>query len=271
MKIIAWNINGIRSHMNKQTDFFDLIEQEKPTIICFGETKLSCDFSSHKLKEDMMEKIKGYEYRYYSTCGSNDKRGGYSGTCIYSKKKPVDVKYGLITPEGNIDDEGRVITLEFKKFYLVHVYTPNSGMALSRLDYRINTWDKAFKKYLIQLQKDKPIIVCGDLNVANEDIDLKNPKTNHKTAGFTDEERESFKDILKDAKLIDTYRYKYPNKIEYSFWSYRMNSRAKNVGWRIDYFLVSEKIINKVKKSKILTDIKGSDHAPVKMNISFKS
>ncbi len=269
MKIIAWNINGMRSHMNKK-DLFDLIEDENPTIICFGETKLSCDFSSHKLEQEMVEKVKGYKYRYYSTCSNG--KGGYSGTAIYSKKKPIDVKYGLKSPSNeNLDNEGRVITLEFRKFFLVHVYTPNSGMALARLDYRINTWDEAFKKYLVHLQKDKPIIVCGDLNVANEEIDLKNPKTNHKTAGFTDEERESFKEILKDAKLVDTYRHKYPDKVEYSFWSYRMNARAKNVGWRIDYFLVSERIINKVKKSKILTEVKGSDHAPVKLNITFKN
>jgi exodeoxyribonuclease-3 len=264
MKIIAWNINGIRSHMNKD-NLFNLIEEEKPTIICFGETKLSCDYSSHKLEKDMLEKVKGYKYRYYSKCGNGK---GYSGTAIYSKKEPIDVKYGLNS--STIDDEGRVITLEFKKLYLVHVYTPNSGIALARLSYRINTWDVAFKKYIIDLQKTKPVIVCGDLNVANEEIDLKNPKTNHKTAGFTNEERDSFKELLNDAKLIDTYRYKYPIKQEYSFWSYRMNARNKNIGWRIDYFLVSEKIINNVQKSKILTDIMGSDHAPVKLVIRTK-
>jgi len=230
-----------------------------------SETKLSCPIiDTQKIME---EKVKGYKYRYYSTCSE---KGGYAGTAIFSKKEPKNVTYGLYDKNENLDSEGRVITLEFKKFYLIHVYTPNSGIALQRLHYRTTVWDPAFKKWLLHLQKSKPIIVCGDLNVANEEIDLKNPKSNHKTAGFTDEERDSFKKILEDVELIDTYRYKYPTKQEYSYWTYRMNSRAKNVGWRIDYFLVSKNIINKVKKSKILTDVMGSDHAPIKLNITFK-
>ena len=235
-----------------------------------SETKLTCPIiDTQKLME---EKVAGYKYRYYSTCSE---KGGYAGTAIYSKKEPVNIFYGLQDRNNNtsinIDNEGRVITLEFKKFFLIHVYTPNSGIALQRLKFRTTIWDPAFKKWLIHLQKSKPIIVCGDLNVANEEIDLKNPKSNHKTAGFTDEERESFKKILEDVELIDTYRYKYPTKEEYSYWTYRMNARAKNVGWRIDYFLVSKNIINKVKKSKILTDVMGSDHAPIKLNITFKN
>jgi exodeoxyribonuclease-3 len=166
-----------------------------------------------------------------------------------------------------MDDEGRVITLEFNKFYLVHVYTPNSGMTLARLNYRVNQWDKMFKKYLNELQDKKPIIVCGDLNVANEDIDIHDPKNNKKSAGFTNEERDSFKKILNDVNLIDTYRYLHPNKVEYSYWSYRMNSRNKNKGWRIDYFLVSHKLIKHIKKSKILTNVMGSDHAPIKLSL----
>jgi exodeoxyribonuclease-3 len=265
MKIIAFNVNSLRNII-KSDHLFKLLEDEDPTILCMSETKLSCPIiDTQKLME---EKVKGYKYRYYSTCSE---KGGYAGTAIYSKKKPINITYGLNnTSSINIDTEGRVITLEFNKFFLIHVYTPNSGIALNRLEYRVNTWDPAFKKWLAHLQKTKPIIVCGDLNVANEEIDIKNPKGNKRTAGFTDEERESFKKILKDVGLIDTYRYKHPNKIEYSYWTYRMNARAKNVGWRIDYFLVSENIINKVKKSKILTDVMGSDHAPIKLNISFK-
>jgi exodeoxyribonuclease-3 len=265
MKIIAFNVNSLRNIIKKD-HLFKLIEDENPTILCMSETKLTCPIiDTQKLME---EKVSGYKYRYYSTCSE---KGGYAGTAIYSKKEPINVTYGLYNNNTSIDKEGRVITLEFKKFFLVHVYTPNSGIALNRLHYRTSVWDPVFKKWLIHLQKSKPLIVCGDLNVANEEIDLKNPKSNHKTAGFTDEERESFKEILNDVKLIDTYRYKYPTKQEYSYWTYRMNARAKNVGWRIDYFLVSENIINKVKKSKILTNVMGSDHAPIKLNITFKN
>ena len=265
MKIIAFNVNSLRNII-KKNDLVDMIENEDPTILCMSETKLSCPIiDTQKLME---EKVKGYKYRYYSTCSE---KGGYAGTAIFSKKEPKNVTYGLYDNNTNIDKEGRVITLEFKKFYLIHVYTPNSGIALQRLHYRTTVWDPAFKKWLLYLQEKKPIIVCGDLNVANEEKDLKNPKSNHKTAGFTNEERDSFKKILEDVELIDTYRYKYPTKEEYSYWTYRMNSRAKNVGWRIDYFLVSKNIINKVKKSKILTEVMGSDHAPIKLNITFKN
>ena len=264
MKIIAFNVNSLRNII-KKNDLLKLIEDEKPTILCMSETKLSCPIiDTQKLME---EKVEGYKYRYYSTCST---KGGYAGTAIYSKKEPKNIIYGLHDNNNNIDNEGRVITLEFKKFFLIHVYTPNSGIALERLNYRINVWDPTFKKWLIHLQKTKPIIICGDLNVANEEIDLKNPKSNHKTAGFTNEERDSFKKILNDVELIDTFRHKYPTKEEYSYWTYRMNARQKNVGWRLDYFLVSKNIINKVKKSKILTDVMGSDHAPIKLNISFK-
>jgi len=259
MKIIAFNVNSLRNII-KKNHLFDLIKNEDPTVLCMSETKLSCPII--ETQKIMEEKVQGYKYRYYSTCY----KAGYAGTAIYSKKQPLNVFYGLY----DIDNEGRVITLEFKKFFLVHVYTPNSGIALERLKFRTTVWDPAFKKWLLHLQSSKPIIVCGDLNVANEDIDLKNPKTNHKTAGFTNEERDSFKNILKDVELIDTFRYKHPKKEEYSYWTYRMNARAKNVGWRIDYFLVSKNIINNVKKSKILTDVMGSDHAPIKMNITFK-
>jgi len=259
MKIIAWNINGIRSSM-KGKELYDLIEDEKPDIICFGETKISCPFVD--VQNELKDKIKGYKYRYWSPCKT---KGGYSGTAIFCKKQPNSIIYGL----DDIDEEGRVITLEFEKFFLLHVYTPNSGEELKRLDYRTKTWDKVFRKKVIELQEHKPVIVCGDLNVAHKEIDLKNPKTNLKTAGYTIEERESFDKLLKDAELVDTYRFLNPEKIEYSYWSYRFNSRKKNTGWRIDYFLISEKYIKNVKKSLILTEIMGSDHAPVKLVLNF--
>ena len=259
MKIIAWNINGIRSSM-KGKELYDLIEDEKPDIICFGETKISCPFID--VQNELKDKIKGYKYRYWSPCKT---KGGYSGTAIFCKKQPDSIIYGL----DDIDEEGRVIILEFEKFFLIHVYTPNSGEELKRLDYRTKTWDKVFRKKVIELQEHKPVIVCGDLNVAHKEIDLKNPKTNLKTAGYTIEERESFDKLLKDAELIDTYRFLNPEKVEYSYWSYRFNSRKKNTGWRIDYFLISEKYIKNVKKSLILTEIMGSDHAPIKLVLKF--
>jgi len=259
MKIIAWNINGIRSSM-KENDLYDLIQNEKPDIICFGETKISCPFE--EVQQELRNKIKGYKYRYWSPCKT---RGGYSGTAIFSKKEPKNIIYGL----DDIDNEGRVITLEFDKFFLLHCYTPNSGAELDRLEYRTKTWDKIFRKKIVELQKEKAVIVCGDLNVAHKEIDLKNPKTNLRTAGYTIEERDSFEKLLKDANLIDTYRFLNPEKIEYSYWSYRFNSRAKNAGWRIDYFLINEKYIKNIKKSLILTEIMGSDHAPIKLVLKF--
>jgi exodeoxyribonuclease-3 len=259
MKIIAWNINGIRSSM-KENDLYNLIKNEKPDIICFGETKISCPFE--EVQEELRNKIKGYKYRYWSPCKT---RGGYSGTAIFSKKEPKNIIYGL----DDIDNEGRVIILEYDKFFLLHCYTPNSGAELDRLEYRTKIWDKIFKKKIIELQKEKVVIVCGDLNVAHREIDLKNPKTNLRTAGYTIEERDSFEKLLKDANLIDTYRFLNPEKIEYSYWSYRFNSREKNVGWRIDYFLINEKYIKNIKKSLILTEILGSDHAPVKLVLKF--
>ena len=255
IKIIAWNINGIKAQL-KKTNLFELIENEKPDIICFGETKISCPFinTQNKLKE----KISGYKYRYWSPCQT---KKGYSGTAIFSKKKPLRVKYGIDIK--GTDDEGRVITLEFKKYFLVHVYTPNSGQGLVRLKYRTETWDRKFRLYLKKIQKLKPIVVCGDLNVANEEIDIANPSSNKRNAGFTDEERESFKKTLTKLDLIDTFRHLNPEEIKYSFWTYYHNARNKNIGWRIDYFLVSKSILSKVKKSDILTDVYGSDHAPI--------
>ncbi len=260
-KIIAWNVNGIRANL-KKPNLFKLIENEKPHIICFGETKLSCPIDN--VQKTLREKIKGYKYRYYSQCIV---KGGYSGTAIFSKKEPLKVTFGINSK--NNDLEGRVITLEFKNYFLIHVYTPNSGESLQRLEYRTKEWDVLFRKYLKDLQSKKKIIVCGDLNVANEDIDIHNPKTNKRTAGFTDEERTSFKKTLNDLKLIDTYRFLNKSKEEYSYWSYRFKSREKNKGWRIDYFLVSDKLKKNIIKSNILTEVYGSDHAPIKLIIKI--
>ena len=261
LKIISWNVNGIRAIMKKK-DLYKLIEDEKPNIICFGETKISCPFVD--TEEELNKKIKGYRYRYWSPCLV---KNGYSGTAIFSKKKPLNVTYGI--ESNSIDQEGRVITLEFEKFYLLHVYTPNAGEGLKRLDYRVKKWDVAFRKFVINLNKTKPVIVTGDLNVAHREIDIHNPKGNLKSSGFTIEERNSFSKLLKDAKMIDTFRHFNPNKQIYSYWGYRFNLREKNKGWRIDYFLVPEKVINWVKKSGILTDVIGSDHAPIYISLSI--
>jgi len=260
MKIIAWNINGMRA-MLKKTHLFDLIREENPDIICMGETKLTCPIVD--VTSNIEVNLPDLKYRYFSHCST---KKGYSGTVILSKKKPINVIYGL----NSIDNEGRVITLEFKGFYLIHVYTPNSGELLARLDYRVNTWDNEFRKYLENLQKNKPLILCGDLNVANEKIDIHNPLGNKRSAGFTDEERDSFKNLLNSVNLIDSYRYLHPQEIEYSYWSYRQKSRIKNKGWRIDYFLVSQSLIKKVSNSIILTNVIGSDHAPVNLVIKLK-
>ena len=261
LKIISWNVNGIRSIM-KKNNLYELIEKEKPNIICFGETKISCPFID--TEEELKKKIKGYKYRYWSPCLV---KNGYSGTAIFSKKKPLNVTYGL--GNSSIDNEGRVITLEFEKFYLLHVYTPNSGQGLKRLDYRVETWDVEFRKFVKNLNKTKPVIVTGDLNVAHQEIDIHNPKGNLKNSGFTKEERESFTKLLKDTKMIDTYRELNPEGEDYSFWTYLFNSRKKNKGWRIDYFLLPEKYKKWLKKSEILTQVEGSDHAPIKLELSL--
>ena len=221
-KIIAWNINGIKAHIKKD-DLFNLIEKEKPHILCMGETKISCN-TIQNTKDTLIDKIKGYKYRFWSPCLV---KNGYSGTAIFSKRKPIDSIIGMKINDTEYDFEGRVITLEFKDYYLIHVYTPNSGQKLVRLDYRINTWDINFRKYCKLLQKKKPIIICGDLNVANEEIDIANSKGNKKNAGFTIEERDSFKKMLNKLNLIDTFRYLNKEDVKYSFWTYMMNARKK--------------------------------------------
>lgn len=249
MKLISWNVNGIRACVNK--GFKEFFKQIDSDIFCIQETK--CQLDQIELNFD------GYESYWNS---ANKK--GYSGTAIFTKIKPISVKYGIGIEEH--DQEGRVITLEFEKFYMVNVYTPNSKRELERLSYR-QIWEDEFRKYLLKLNKLKPVIMCGDLNVAHEEIDLKNPATNHRNAGFTDEERMKMTELLKSG-FTDTYRYLYPDKENaYTWWSYMRNAREKNTGWRIDYFIVSKSIENKIKDAKIHSDIMGSDHCPIELEI----
>jgi exodeoxyribonuclease III len=254
MKIISWNVNGLNAQLKKNY-LNELIINEDPDILCLGETKINSNFND----EYFVDKFK-YRYWHISTI-----KKGYSGVSILIKnKKPLNIKYGLY----DIDNEGRVITIEFSKFYLINVYTPNSGEQLKRLNFRTEIWDREFEKYIIELQNNdnkKSIIICGDLNVAHKEIDIKNPKTNLRSAGFTIEERNSFDIFLKNTELIDIYRYIYPNKIEYTYWTYLRKARDKNIGWRIDYFLINKKLIKKIKNINILTHILGSDHAPIKL------
>lgn len=268
LKVISWNVNGIRTFIQKKEKLeimTNLIADKKPDIICFQETKLSCPIVDTEkfFKENFSE----FKNQYWSPCLS---KGGYSGTAIFTKKEPLNVIYGLETKDESFDDEGRIITLEFDNFFLTTVYTVNAGEGLKRLDYRVDTWDVLFRKFIKKLQKLKPVIINGDLNVAHHEIDIHNPKSNLKSSGFTIEERNSFTKLLKDAKLSDTFRLLYPEKVLYSYWTYLFNARKNNKGWRIDYFLVSKKIEKKVKESDILTDIMGSDHAPVFLSIDIK-
>lgn len=251
MKLVSWNVNGYRAVLNKGfKEFFDSIDAD---IFCLQETKMQ------EGQADM--NFEGYNV--YLNCAE---KKGYSGTTIFSKKKPVSVNYGIGIKEHDL--EGRVITLEFEKFYMVNVYTPNSKRGLERLDYRM-IWEDEFRNYLKKLEKNKPVIVCGDMNVAHEEIDLKNPKTNHHNAGFTDEERQKMTCLL-NSGFIDTFRYLYPDKTDaYSWWSYMGHAREKNVGWRIDYFLVSDSLKNKIEEAEILDQVLGSDHCPVTLKIKL--
>ena len=251
MKLISWNVNGIRACISKGfNEFFNKIDAD---ILCVQETKL---------QEEQAENINFDGYNRYINCAV---KKGYSGTMVFSKVKPINVTYGLGIQEH--DQEGRVITLEFDKFYFVCCYTPNSKRELERLDYRM-TWEDEMRKYLKNLETSKPVVYCGDLNVAHEEIDLKNPKTNHLSAGFTDQEREKMTELLSEG-FIDTYRYLYPEKIEYSWWSYMRQGREKNVGWRIDYFIVSNTLKDKILDAKIHTEVLGSDHCPIELEIDI--
>ena len=251
MKCISWNVNGIRACVKK--GFLDFFKEADADIFCIQETKM---------QEGQLDlELDGYEqYWNYAV------KKGYSGTAVFTKERPLAVTYGMAIEEH--DQEGRVITLEYEDFYFVTVYTPNSQIELARLDYRM-TWEDDFLAYLKGLEEKKPVVFCGDLNVAHKEIDLKNPKTNRKNAGFTDEEREKFTDLLA-AGFTDTFRYLYPD-VEgiYSWWSYRFSARAKNAGWRIDYFCVSDCLKDKVEDAKILTDVMGSDHCPIELDIAL--
>ena len=249
MKFISWNVNGLRACMQK--GFEDSFKALDAGILCLQETKLQA--GQHDFEPE------GY-YQYWNYA----EKKGYSGTAIFTRKKPLSVTNGIGVEEH--DHEGRVITLEFDDFYFIVVYVPNSQRELARLSYRME-WEKAFLAYILGLEAKKPVIYCGDLNVAHKEIDLKNPKTNHMNAGFTDEERACFTKVL-ESGYIDSFRYFYPDQKDiYSWWSYMFKSREKNAGWRIDYFVVSEKLKDRMKDAKIHTDIMGSDHCPVELDI----
>ena len=253
MKLVSWNVNGLRAVINK--GFVEFFKEIDADVFCIQETKMQED----QIDDNIKEIFKGY-----NTYWNSAEKKGYSGTAIMTKDKPLNVEYGIGIEEH--DKEGRVITLEFDKFYMVNCYTPNSKRELERLDYRM-VWEDAFRNYLIELNKKKPVIVCGDLNVAHKEIDLKNPKTNRRNAGFTDEEREKMTELL-NAGFTDTFRYLYPDKTDmYTWWSYMFKAREKNAGWRIDYFIVSDSIKDKIKESYIYSEIMGSDHCPVGLDI----
>ncbi len=249
MKLISWNVNGLRAVINKGfKEFFENIDAD---IFCLQETKMQED----QIDLEIQSIFKGYNSYWNSAI-----KKGYSGTAVFTKQKPIKVTYGIGKEEH--DQEGRVITLEFEKFFLVNCYTPNSKRELERLDYRM-VWEDEIRNYLLELDKTKPVIYCGDFNVAHEEIDLKNPKTNHRSAGFTDEERNKMTMLL-DAGFTDSFRYLYPEKENaYTWWSYMFHAREKNVGWRIDYFIVSKSIESKIKESSIYDEVMGSDHCPV--------
>ena len=249
MKFISWNVNGLRACMQK--GFEDSFKALDADIFCLQETKLQA--GQHDFEPE------GY-YQYWNYA----EKKGYSGTALFTRTEPLSVTYGIGVEEH--DHEGRVITLEFENFYFIVVYVPNSQRELARLSYRME-WEKAFLAYILGLEAKKPVIYCGDLNVAHKEIDLKNPKTNHMNAGFTDEERACFTKVL-ESGYIDSFRYFYPDQKDiYSWWSYMFKSREKNAGWRIDYFVVSEKLKDRMKDAKIHTDIMGSDHCPVELDI----
>lgn len=244
-KLISWNVNGLRACMQK--GFEKVFNDFDADVFCLQEIKL---------KEGQID----FSPKGYYCCWNYAEKAGYSGTAMFAKDKPVSVRYGMGIEKH--DSEGRIITAEFEDFYVVTCYTPNSQNELKRLDYRME-WEDDFKEYLKGLEKDKPVILCGDLNVAHKEIDLKNPKTNRKNAGFTDEERAKMTALLNDG-FIDTYRYFYPNEEgRYSWWSYRFHAREKNAGWRIDYFIVSKSLESRLKSAEIYSDVLGSDHCPV--------
>ncbi|AGN24945.1 exodeoxyribonuclease III [Erysipelothrix rhusiopathiae] len=251
MKLISWNVNGLRAVMKK--DFEGIFEAMDTDVLCLQETKMQAG----QLDYDP----EGY-YAYYNYA----EKKGYSGTAVYTRIKPLNVTYGIQEDEHNT--EGRVITCEYDDFFLVCVYTPNSQPELKRIDYRMQ-WEDDFREYLKMLDETKPVVLCGDLNVAHKEIDLKNPSANRKNPGFSDQEREQFTNLL-DAGFIDSFRELHPNAIDrYSWWSYRANARSRNIGWRIDYFVVSERLRNAIEAADILDQVLGSDHCPVMIKLNF--
>lgn len=250
MKFISWNVNGLRACVGK--DFSQSFESLNADFFCLQETKMQAG---------QLE----LQFPGYTSYWNYAEKKGYSGTAIYTRKEPLAVTYGIGIDEH--DHEGRVITLEYDKFFLVTVYTPNAQEELRRLDYRM-TWEDAFQAYLHQLDEKKPVIVCGDMNVAHQEIDLKNPKTNRRSAGFTDEERSKMTQLLNNG-FTDTFRTLHPEQVTYSYWSYRFRAREKNAGWRIDYFLISDRLRPQLKGASIHTEIYGSDHCPVELDIDI--
>lgn len=250
MKFISWNVNGIRAAVKK--GFEDFFKEADADIFAIQETKAQ------------PEQI-ALDFPDYHMYANSAVKKGYSGTAVFTKKEPLNVTYGIGKEEH--DQEGRVITCEFEDFYFVTCYTPNSQTELARLDYRMQ-WEKDFLAYLDALDEKNPVVLCGDLNVAHHEIDLKNPQSNHKNAGFSDEERSAMTHLLSHG-YIDTYRYFYPDKVEYSWWSYRFKSRERNAGWRIDYFIVSKRFIEHCRDAKIYTDVMGSDHCPVSLEVNL--
>ena len=250
MKFISWNVNGLRACVGK--DFSQSFESLNADFFCLQETKMQAG---------QLE----LQFPGYTSYWNYAEKKGYSGTAIYTRKEPLAVSYGIGIDEH--DHEGRVLTLEYDKFFLVTVYTPNAQEELRRLDYRM-TWEDAFQAYLHQLDAKKPVIVCGDMNVAHQEIDLKNPKTNRRSAGFTDEERSKMTQLLSNG-FTDTFRTLHPEQVTYSYWSYRFRAREKNAGWRIDYFLISDRLKSQLKGASIHTEIYGSDHCPVELDIDI--
>ena len=248
MKFISWNVNGLRACVSK--GFEDTFKALNADFFCLQETK-------------MQEGQLDIAFEGYESFWNFAEKKGYSGTAIFTRYQPLSVSYGIGVAEH--DHEGRVITLEMEDYYLVNVYTPNAQDGLRRLDYRMQ-WEEDFRAYLLRLDNQKPVIVCGDMNVAHQEIDLKNPKSNRRNAGFTDEEREKFS-VLLSAGFTDTFRSLYPDQVTYSWWSYRFRAREKNAGWRIDYFVISNRLLDRVKEAKIHTEILGSDHCPVELDI----
>ena len=251
MRLISWNVNGLRACVGK--GFLDFFHEIRADAVCLQETKMQPD--------QLTLELEGYSQYWNSAV-----KKGYSGTAIFTKLQPISVKNGMDIPEH--DNEGRVITCEYENFYLVTVYTPNAQSELARLDYRM-TWDDAFREFLLELDAKKPVIVCGDMNVAHKEIDLKNPGPNRGSAGFTDEEREKFSKLL-ESGFTDTFRHLHPDLVgAYSWWSYRFKARQNNAGWRIDYFLVSDRIRDKIVTASILPEVMGSDHCPVMLEIEL--